>query len=200
MTGNGITQVKTENKCIPDSVAFETSMKSMCVSDYMIKELIPIPHDATLRQAMQRMHILDAHALVVIDSDGEILGYLTREDIVRLCMDITPLLTTFEDLYQRVFFVDSEIIGVKRLMRLLEIMDTYTLKTILYATPPKIGIVSEVDSLLSAAKIMSILNVHKLAVIDRNGKICGIITLDTVRNVLSLRSMQCPAIDELSEI
>jgi CBS domain-containing protein len=115
-------------------------------------------------------------------------------------MDITPLLTTFEDLYQRVFFVDSEIIGVKRLMRLLEIMDTYTLKTILSATPPKIGIVSEVDSLLSAAKIMSILNVHKLAVIDRNGKICGIITLDTVRNVLSLRSMQCPAIDELSEI
>jgi CBS domain-containing protein len=53
------------------------------VGDVMSKNPISITADKTVKQAAQLMHDRSIHRLPVIDSDSQVVGILTRGDIIR---------------------------------------------------------------------------------------------------------------------
>jgi CBS domain-containing protein len=53
------------------------------VGEVMSKNLITVPPDKPLRDAARLMHDKNVHRLPVLDSEGQVIGILTRGDIIR---------------------------------------------------------------------------------------------------------------------
>jgi predicted transcriptional regulator len=149
----------------------------MCVSNYMTKELMVISHHATIRDAVRHIHIKDASILVVLDDEGRTLGYVTEHDIVNMCKGISPFLGNFEEIYEQMFLAKSERIGVEVLVRLLDIMNNYTVEQIMSKGS---GSINPDDPILKANKMMSDMRVDSLPVMDDEGRLKGVITRQAI--------------------
>jgi len=54
------------------------------VSDYMVREVVSIPPDFTVQQAIEKLTSTEFHGLPVAE-DGRIIGFVTAKELLRVC-------------------------------------------------------------------------------------------------------------------
>ncbi len=151
--------------------------------DVMRSDVISVTTEATLKEAVR---ILSGHkisALPIVDTNQKLVGILSETDIIEYSskLHVIPMLSTYGWIspYENV----KEIFDYKQGFDLLE---KTTVKKLM---SQKVVTVQLETSALEVAKIMNKKKINHVPVIDKDGKLCGIIArADMINSIASLNA------------
>jgi CBS domain-containing protein len=135
------------------------------VEELMTREVIAVRPDTSLHTAAELMLEHGISGMPVVDEEGQLVGMLSKTDVVR---------------HQ----LDADEVAVENLPSGQHVLDDTTVEDVM---TPQVLAVWEGASLADAAKIMVNAGVHRVPVVSRNGMLAGLIThTDIVRWVAGL--------------
>jgi CBS domain-containing protein len=142
----------------------------MCIKDVMSKDVITIGKDENLVQLIAKFRKYNYHTLPVIDESKKILGVISSEDIMKVCLPHNPVL---EKLLKSTHLYDTEEEDILE-MDLPEGLGT----TVKVSDIMDVNVVTIEDSetIADARKQMKLHNIQRVPV-TRNRELVGFITL-----------------------
>ncbi len=157
---------------IPPLLTFITTNErvKLCIKDVMSKDVITIGKDENLVQLIAKFRKYNYHTLPVIDESKKILGVISSEDIMNVCLPHNPVLG---NLLKSTHLYDTEEEDILE-MDLPEGLGT----TVKVSDIMDVNVVTIEDSetIAGARKQMKLLNVQRVPV-TRNKELVGFITL-----------------------
>ncbi len=143
----------------------------MNVSDIMTKKIVTVPPTAPLSRLWRSIFVHSINAIPVVDKNKELLGLITREDILKsLYPDYQDMLAGIPDAadFEKMEKVVRES-GGKKSRNIMNPRVIYTRMT----TP-----------VMRALSRMIVRNVDQLPVLDEEDKVVGMITKGDIFNAL----------------
>jgi CBS domain-containing protein len=142
----------------------------MCIKDVMSKDVITIGKDENLVQLIAKFRKYNYHTLPVIDESKKILGVISSEDIMKVCLPHNPVLG---NLLKSTHLYDTEEEDILE-MDLPEGLGT----TVKVSDIMDVNVVTIEDSetIAGARKQMKLHNIQRVPV-TRNRELVGFITL-----------------------
>ena len=162
----------------------------MKVKDVMRTSVIVLPQNASLKDVLDKflMHHLDS--LPVVDAAEHVTGFITIDDLVEILLpryyEILRDFSALEDKGQLASLFNEAFAG----------LDTHHEKLILAADImcSDIQWVSQEDSLLEAAASLQAQNYERLPVVNKDGKLVGLISDFEVILALLRGTVENPAV------
>jgi len=130
------------------------------VKNLMSKNVMSIKGDATLDVALRSLNSNSIHRLPVVDDSGNITGIITDRDL-RLAVD-SPFLPETND-------------------ERIEKLKSHTVASIMKHNPITI---EDGSPIVDAVKLMRVSNIGGLPVVDKTGRLCGIVTRSDLLDLL----------------
>ncbi|MGD1806134.1 CBS domain-containing protein [Dapis sp. BLCC M126] len=142
-------------------------MKNKIVSDVMSYNPISVTEEMPLKEAIKILAEQRISGLPVVNENGKLVGIVSETDLMWQESGATP--PPYIMLLDSVIFLENPARYEKEIHKALgETVGEVMTKNPLTTTP---------DQLLSAAaKLMHERNIHRLPVLDENGKVIGILT------------------------
>ncbi|MGB9877891.1 MAG: HPP family protein [bacterium] len=141
----------------------------MKVQDIYERTLYTIGKEESLLEAVEKMEKFAVEGLVVVDEEGKAIGYITQGDILR------AVLLTYEELVEEEGLLVEE--GEKRAAFALH-------KSVKEAMSSPPLVVREETPLMRVISLMAIKRVECLPVVDKEGKLVGIVNRRAVLKAL----------------
>jgi CBS domain-containing protein len=132
----------------------------MKVKDIIEETVYSIEKEKSLSEAVEKMDEFGVDGLVVINEEGNVLGYITQGDIIR------AVLLSYEELAEEGLLAEVE---EKRAALALSKKVSEAM-----STPPLV--VREETPLMRVLSLMAIKRVECLPVVDDKGKLVGIVS------------------------
>lgn len=136
----------------------------MKIKDFMIERVIKISEDTTLGEAAELLVRHNVSGLPVVDSSDKLMGVVSEKDIFRtlypnfqdIITDAKLWLLSKEKIHDG--FLAKKDIPVERIMT------------------EKVITVEPGDSILKTGSLMLMNNIHRFPVVDKQGRLVGIVT------------------------
>jgi CBS domain-containing protein len=146
----------------------------MKVKDFMIREVISVHPETTIKEVMQTFVDKKIGGLPIVNNDGTLRGMITDGDILRA---IKPIDRHIQDYFNLITYIQEQ----KMESRLSELADLPILKI---AKTRGIVTVSPDDEMKQVVVILAKHHFKKLPVVDRENKVVGVISRgDAIRNI-----------------
>ena len=142
----------------------------MFIKDVMSKEVITIGKDENLVQLIAKFRKYNFHTLPVIDENKKILGVISSEDIMKVCLPHNPVL---ENLLKSTHLYDTEEEDILEMDLPEELGTTVKVSDIMDVN---VVTIEDSETIAGARKQMKLLNVQRVPV-TRNKELVGFITL-----------------------
>ena len=146
----------------------------MKVKDFMIKDVISVRPDATIKEVMKTFVDKKIGGLPIVNDEGILKGIITDGDILRA---IKPIDRHIQDYFNLITYIQEQNME----SRLSELADLPIIKI---AKTRGIVTVSPDDDMKQVVIILAKHHFKKLPVIDRENKVVGVISRgDAIRNI-----------------
>jgi CBS domain-containing protein len=146
----------------------------MKVKDFMIKDVISVHPDATIKEVMKTFVDKKIGGLPIVNEKGILKGIITDGDILRA---IKPIDRHIQDYFNLITYIEEQNME----SRLSELAGIPILKI---AKTRGIVTVSPEDDMKHVVVILAKHHFKKLPVIDRENKVVGVISRgDAIRNI-----------------
>jgi len=149
----------------------------MLVKDVMSKNVITISPDDSISDATEKMAKNNISGLIVVEGE-KVVGVISESDILKVFKSEVPEIETSTSPTLSIFLIlekGVKIISEMRKIGKLKVKDLMS-KKVFYVKPE--------DTILEAARIMSKKDVRRLPVIDKNGKLVGVISRTDILKAL----------------
>jgi CBS domain-containing protein len=147
---------------------------TMKVKDFMIKDVIFVHPDSTIKEVMQTFVDKKIGGLPIVNAEGKLKGIITDGDILRA---IRPIDRHIQDYFNLITYIHEQDVE----SRLNELADLPILKL---AKTRGIVTVSPDDDMKQVVVILSKHHFKKLPVTDSDNKVVGVISRgDVIRNI-----------------
>jgi CBS domain-containing protein len=156
----------------------------MTVSCHMNGDTLTISRHATIRDAVNLMHVKEVDDLIVVDEDHGVVGSITGQEIVQLFKAISPTLSDVPSIYRLLSLIGSNALPVKTLIRTIDLAKNYTVESVM--TRDVLTVWPE-DLIVMANKIMTANGLDRLPVVDKQNKLKGVIKRQDIVNACFLR-------------
>lgn len=146
----------------------------MLVKDAMVRNVIAVSRNASIKKLLDIFLLNRIDALPVIDKSDRLVGYVTLDELAEVLMprykDIIRDYTYLQDYgrLEQFFEAQSHLLEEERLILVDDCVN------------PHITTIRENDPLLTAAAIMQSNNIRRLPVIDTSQHLVGIISLTDI--------------------
>ncbi len=134
----------------------------MRVQDFLRRDLSSLERDTPIRQAIRLLEDSGLSSLPVVDEEGKVVGIISERDIIR------ALLPSYVDMLRSTSFLPS----LDQLKRKLEEIGNHPVER--YMTREVVAVRPE-DTDLYAADIMLRKGLKQLPVVDREGRLVGVV-------------------------
>ncbi|WML52850.1 CBS domain-containing protein [Neobacillus sp. PS3-12] len=146
----------------------------MKVKDFMIKDVISVRPDATIKEVMKTFVDKKIGGLPIVNDEGILKGIITDGDILRA---IKPIDRHIQDYFNLITYIEEQNME-SRLSELAELPILRIAKTRGIVT------VSPEDDMKQVVVILAKHHFKKLPVIDKGNKVVGVISRgDVIRNI-----------------
>jgi CBS domain-containing protein len=146
----------------------------MKVKDFMIKDVISVRPDATIKEVMKTFVDKKIGGLPIVNDEGILKGIITDGDILRA---IKPIDRHIQDYFNLITYIEEQNME----SRLSELAELPILKI---AKTRGIVTVSPEDDMKQVVVILAKHHFKKLPVIDKGNKVVGVISRgDVIRNI-----------------
>ncbi|WP_256235455.1 CBS domain-containing protein [Bacillus sp. EB600] len=147
---------------------------NMKVKDFMIKDVISVHPDATIKEVMKTFVDKKIGGLPIVNDEGKLAGIITDGDILRA---IRPIDRHIQDYFNLITYIQEQNME----SRLSELADLAIIKI---AKTRGIVTVSPEDEMKQVVVILAKHHFKKLPVIDKENKVVGVISRgDAIRNI-----------------
>lgn len=147
---------------------------NMKVKDFMIKDVISVHPDATIKEVMKTFVDKKIGGLPIVNDEGKLTGIITDGDILRA---IKPIDRHIQDYFNLITYIQEQNME----SRLSELADLAIIKI---AKTRGIVTVSPEDEMKQVVVILAKHHFKKLPVIDKDNKVVGVISRgDAIRNI-----------------
>lgn len=147
---------------------------NMKVKDFMIKDVISVHPDATIKEVMKTFVDKKIGGLPIVNDEGKLTGIITDGDILRA---IKPIDRHIQDYFNLITYIQEQNME----SRLSELADLAIVKI---AKTRGIVTVSPEDEMKQVVVILAKHHFKKLPVIDKDNKVVGVISRgDAIRNI-----------------
>jgi CBS domain-containing protein len=147
---------------------------NMKVKDFMIKDVIFVQTDTTIKEVMQTFVSKKIGGLPIVNAEGKLAGMITDGDILRA---IKPIDRHIQDYFNLITYIQEQNME----SRLSELADLPIIKI---AKTRGIVTVSPGDDMKEVVVILAKHHFKKLPVIDQQKKVVGVISRgDVIRNI-----------------
>ncbi len=149
----------------------------MLVKDVMSKNVITISPDESISEAIEKMAKNNISGLIVVENE-KVVGVISESDIVREFGSKLPELKVSTSVTLSILLLlesGIKIINEMKKVGRLRVRDLMS-KKVFFVRPE--------DTILDAARIMSKEDVRRLPVIDRDGKLVGVISRTDILRAL----------------
>ena len=147
---------------------------NMKVKDFMIKDVISVHPDATIKEVMKTFVDKKIGGLPIVNDEGKLTGIITDGDILRA---IKPIDRHIQDYFNLITYIQEQNME----SRLSELADLAIVKI---AKTRGIVTVSPEDEMQQVVVILAKHHFKKLPVIDKDNKVVGVISRgDAIRNI-----------------
>jgi CBS domain-containing protein len=144
------------------------------VKDFMIKDVISVSPETTMKEVMQTFVDKKIGGLPIVDQEGRLKGIITDGDILRA---IKPIDRHIQDYFNLITYIQEQNME----SRLSELADLPILKI---AKTRGIVTVSPDDDMKQVVVILAKHHFKKLPVIDGENRVVGVISRgDAIRNI-----------------
>jgi CBS domain-containing protein len=146
----------------------------MKVKDFMIKDVISVRPDATIKEVMKTFVDKKIGGLPIVNDEGILKGIITDGDILR---SIKPIDRHIQDYFNLITYIEEQNMESRlREMAELPILRIAKTRGIVTVTPE--------DDMKQVVVILAKHHFKKLPVIDRENKVVGVISRgDAIRNI-----------------
>lgn len=146
----------------------------MKVKDFMIKDVISVRPDVTIKEVMKTFVDKKIGGLPIVNDEGILKGIITDGDILRA---IKPIDRHIQDYFNLITYIEEQNME-SRLSELAELPILRIAKTRSIVT------VSPEDDMKQVVVILAKHHFKKLPVIDKGNKVVGVISRgDVIRNI-----------------
>ncbi len=142
----------------------------MRIKDVMSKEVITIGEDENLVQLIAKFRKYNFHTLPVIDENKKILGVISSEDIMKVCLPHNPVLG---NLLKSTHLYDTEEEDILEMDLPEELGTTVKVSDIMNNN---VVTIEDSETIAGARKQMKLHNIQRVPV-TRNKELVGFITL-----------------------
>ena len=142
----------------------------MLIKDVMSKEVITIGEDENLVQLIAKFRKYNYHTLPVIDESKKILGVISSEDIMKVCLPHNPVLG---NLLKSTHLYDTEEEDILEMDLPEELGTTVKVSDIMDVN---VVTIEDSETIADARKQMKLHNIQRVPV-TRNRELVGFITL-----------------------
>jgi CBS domain-containing protein len=142
----------------------------MRIKDVMSKEVITIGEDENLVQLIAKFRKYNYHTLPVIDESKKILGVISSEDIMKVCLPHNPVLG---NLLKSTHLYDTEEEDILEMDLPEELGTTVKVSDIMDVN---VVTIEDSETIADARKQMKLHNIQRVPV-TRNRELVGFITL-----------------------
>ena len=146
----------------------------MKVKDVMAKNIIKVSPSTGIRQIYQIFREKHVGGVPVIDGEGKILGMVTKTEI----LDV--LIPDYFDFVSDFLFID-DLGALEEKLESIPVLELFLAEDLMVRN---VVTINENASLMKAPVLMNKHNVRRLPVVDKKGKLTGIITRMDVCNAL----------------
>jgi CBS domain-containing protein len=147
---------------------------NMKVKDFMIKDVISVHPDATIKEVMKTFVDKKIGGLPIVNDEGKLTGIITDGDILRA---IKPIDRHIQDYFNLITYIQEQNME----SRLSELADLAIVKI---AKTRGIVTVSPEDEMKQVVVILAKHHFKKLPVIDKENTVVGVISRgDAIRNI-----------------
>jgi CBS domain-containing protein len=144
------------------------------VKDFMIKDVISVRPDATIKEVMKTFVDKKIGGLPIVNDEGILKGIITDGDILRA---IKPIDRHIQDYFNLITYIEEQNME-SRLSELAELPILRIAKTRGIVT------ISPEDDMKQVVVILAKHHFKKLPVIDKGNKVVGVISRgDVIRNI-----------------
>lgn len=146
----------------------------MLVKDAMVRNVIAVSRNASIKKLLDIFLLNRIDALPVIDKSDRLVGYVTLDELAEVLMprykDIIRDYTYLQDFgrLEQFFEAQSHLLEEERLILVDDCVNSH------------ITTIRENEPLLTAAAIMQSNNIRRLPVIDKSQHLVGIISLTDI--------------------
>jgi CBS domain-containing protein len=152
----------------------EVPAMSMKVKDFMIKDVISVHPEASIKEVMKTFVEKKIGGLPIVNDEGLLKGIITDGDILRA---IKPIDRHIQDYFNLITYIQEQNME----SRLSELADLPIIKI---AKTRGIITVSPEDDMKKVVVILAKHHFKKLPVIDKENKVIGVISRgDAIRNI-----------------
>jgi CBS domain-containing protein len=142
----------------------------LCIKDIMSKDVITIGKDENLVQLIAKFRKYNYHTLPVIDESKKILGVISSEDIMKVCLPHNPVLG---NLLKSTHLYDTEEEDILEMDLPEELGTTVKVSDIMDVN---VVTIEDSETIADARKQMKLHNIQRVPV-TRNRELVGFITL-----------------------
>ena len=140
------------------------------ISEFMNKDVVSISPDDTVEKVLRTFKSKNISGLPVVDSDNKVIGILSARDLIAYSetAQIIPLPYTSDWMYSYTYMIDS----VPHKKNAEEFLQTHVSEVM----KRKVFTINEQDSWHDAASLMKKREVNRLPVVDKAGRLKGVVT------------------------
>lgn len=151
----------------------EKSEKKYIIAEYMNQDVLTIPKEATLKNAVKKMIEGKTNGLVVIDNERKVVGILSSGDIARC---VVPDYLEEKDQHLAAFESADVFVG-----RVKDVADMPITKCM----TDKVHTVKSEDTLMEATVILSEYGIRQLPVVDDKGVLIGYVNRTDIKKAIA---------------
>jgi CBS domain-containing protein len=159
-------------------------IRGMSVQNVMVRDVITVRHDETVRAAWMAMMEKGISGLPVVDADGSLVGILSLKDLYISVMDRVRKAKALREATSQEMDEEARRKEETRELSLAMRAVTDSLVGSMLPKDQKVLQLGPLDSLERAIKMMAEHNVNRLPVV-RDGKVIGIISRQDVIWILA---------------
>jgi CBS domain-containing protein len=149
----------------------------MLVKDVMSKNVITISPEDSISDAIEKMAKNNISGLIVVEGE-KVVGVISESDVLKVFKSEIPEIEVSTSPTLSIFMIlekGAKMISEMKKIGKLKVKDLMS-KKVFYVKPE--------DTILEAARIMSKKDVRRLPVIDKNGKLVGVISRTDILKAL----------------
>lgn len=139
----------------------------MRVKEIMVKDVESLSPDISVKEAMDTLFNRKISGLPVVDKDGKLLGMFTEKNV------LSYLLPSYVEMVGRFIYEENPKGTKKKLAELCKIQVSQLMRK-------EVVTVSEEITLCEAARIMLTQKARRLPVVDKTGKVAGMIAREDI--------------------
>lgn len=134
----------------------------MRIKEIMVKEVISISPENSAREALGLLQKIQISGLPVIDKDGKLVGMFTEKDI------LTHILPSYIEKVGRFIYEENPKSTKRKFAELNKVKVSQLMRREVVTT-------TEDTTLCEAARVMLTQKARRIPVVDRSGKVVGIV-------------------------